>query len=75
MGPGLRSARRWACHFGGQPVHIPKVGQNSLELDPAAFCRDEALEGVTHQFQPSPQDAPTRALLRLWGCKAPALRG
>lgn len=48
--PGLGCARRWACHFGGQPIHIPKVGQNSLEFDPPTFCRDEV-----------GQESPTRS--------------
>lgn len=42
MWPGLGCARRWNGHFGGQPIHIPKVSQNSLEFDPPAFCRNRA---------------------------------
>lgn len=32
-------------HFGGQPIHIPKVSQNPLEFDPPAFCRHRAQAG------------------------------
>ena len=53
MRPGLRRARRRAGHFWGQPIHIPKVGQNALEFDPPAFCRDKA-PGRSHPpVQPS----------------------
>lgn len=45
--PGLGCARRRASHFGGQPIHIPQVGQNALEFHPPAFCRDAAM-GRSH---------------------------
>lgn len=37
VGPGLGGAGRWAGHFGGQPIHIPKVSQDPLKFDPPAF--------------------------------------
>lgn len=43
--PGLGCARRRAGHFGGQPIHIPKVGQNPLQFDPPALCGDKAQGG------------------------------
>lgn len=63
MWPGLGCARRWASHFGGQPIHIPKVSQNSLEFDPPAFYRDE-VPGWSHPpIQPSHTVMPsTRSL-------------
>lgn len=43
--PGLGCARRRAGHFGGQPIHIPKVGQNPLQFDPPALYGDKAQGG------------------------------